>query len=249
MERCGVTQTCQDGQCLENNVCNNECEEGQTKCEGDSIYECGYVTSGLTCQEWQFVDNCRDYGKICQNSSCVDVAPSCTNECNNSGQKVCDGNSWKECGNYDNDSCREWSSLTSCGNQSCDGGECVIPERFTDLGNGSLRDNNTQEVWQKVSSSTIYTQAAAIDYCANLILAGSSNWTLPMGDLFSYINRQYGENVDCGLYPEFEGPCGTYWTSDSCWGSGEGRVEPFVSWNGSLCVNQTWEYLVRCIKE
>jgi hypothetical protein len=34
----------------------------------------------------------------------------CTNECSYSGQKFCDGNYLKTCGNYDADSCLEWSS-------------------------------------------------------------------------------------------------------------------------------------------
>jgi len=39
---------------------------------------------------------------------------------------VCSGNGWKQCGNYDSDSCLEWSSITSCGwNQTCNNGSCA----------------------------------------------------------------------------------------------------------------------------
>ena len=48
----------------------------------------------------------------------------CADECNPAGSKTCEGNSWKQCGNYDADSCLEWSGLTSCGSQTCDGGIC-----------------------------------------------------------------------------------------------------------------------------
>jgi hypothetical protein len=65
--------------------------------------------------------NC-PYG--CSNGQCL--AQSCANECNTSGQKQCSGNGWQVCGNYDSDSCLEWSSLSACaGNQLCQNGNCI----------------------------------------------------------------------------------------------------------------------------
>jgi hypothetical protein len=59
--------------------------------------------------------------------------PSCTDDCS-SGQKRCSGNGYQTCGNYDADSCLEWSSTTSCGaNEQCQNGQCVvIPPTCTD---------------------------------------------------------------------------------------------------------------------
>lgn len=55
-----------------------------------------------------------------------DQEPSCTDECSDYGQTKCSGNGWKECGDYDSDSCLEWSDLNSCGsNEKCEGGECI----------------------------------------------------------------------------------------------------------------------------
>ena len=49
----------------------------------------------------------------------------CTDECSTNDQKVCAGDGWKKCGNYDSDSCLEWSDVTNCAaNQVCDEGEC-----------------------------------------------------------------------------------------------------------------------------
>ena len=57
-------------------------------------------------------------------------SPSCNNECSPSGKKTCvNSNSFKTCGNYDSDSCLEWSpSATSCGTGkvcSNPGGYCI----------------------------------------------------------------------------------------------------------------------------
>ncbi len=62
-------------------------------------------------------------GKVCSDGACI--ASTCTNECSISGQKICDGNGYKTCGNYDADSCLEWSALTDCGEKSCVDGDCI----------------------------------------------------------------------------------------------------------------------------
>jgi hypothetical protein len=51
----------------------------------------------------------------------------CANECQTSGAKQCSGNGYKTCGNYDSDSCLEWSSgVTACpSGQTCQNGQCV----------------------------------------------------------------------------------------------------------------------------
>ena len=69
-------------------------------------------------------------GDGCDGGSCIN----CTNECSRN-QRVCvDSSRYKNCGNYDSDSCLEWSSPYSCGadrcigtswrDYSCSGGTC-----------------------------------------------------------------------------------------------------------------------------
>jgi len=64
----------------------------------------------------------------------------CTNECLTSGAKQCSGTAgYKTCGNYDNDSCLEWSGVTNCSSgQTCSGaGICssaCIPKTCAQLG-------------------------------------------------------------------------------------------------------------------
>ena len=91
-----------------------------TGCSSVSIITCGS----------SYTDNCGrscgtgikcDSGFICSSGSCV---PACTDECT-FGAKECLGSGYRTCGNYDSDSCLEWSSVTSCGaNESCSSGVC-----------------------------------------------------------------------------------------------------------------------------
>src|SRR3989344_5901107 len=55
------------------------------------------------------------------------VQESCTSECNTSNTTTCETNqSYKSYGNYDADSCLEWSNVTSCNsNEICENGKCL----------------------------------------------------------------------------------------------------------------------------
>jgi len=65
-------------------------------------------------------------GQQCQNNACVTPAPSCTNQCTN-GARICSGNGFQFCSDYNGDGCTEWGSVQSCGGgQVCSGqGQCV----------------------------------------------------------------------------------------------------------------------------
>lgn len=60
---------------------------------------------------------------ICSGGKCQGE---CTDECSPSGQKICSGTTgYKICGNYDSDSCLEWSSVSSCSSGDvCVNGAC-----------------------------------------------------------------------------------------------------------------------------
>lgn len=50
----------------------------------------------------------------------------CQNECSQIGSKKCSNNGYQICGNYDEDDCLEWSSITNCPTNSvCQNGDCV----------------------------------------------------------------------------------------------------------------------------
>ena len=56
--------------------------------------------------------------------NCLYGIPSCSGECLNTHTQ-CSGNGYQTCGNYDSDTCTEWSPVTSCpSGQTCSGGVC-----------------------------------------------------------------------------------------------------------------------------
>jgi len=74
-----------------------------------------------------------------ENTSTINVIvrnrEACTNECSSLGVRECtDASHYRTCGNYDADSCLEWSSPSSCSSgQTCSGGSCSggsPPESF-----------------------------------------------------------------------------------------------------------------------
>lgn len=55
----------------------------------------------------------------------------------------------------------------------------ILPNHFTDNGNGTITDNLTQLVWQKIPSTTTSTWEQALTYAEGLNLAGNTDWRLP----------------------------------------------------------------------
>jgi len=103
-------------------ACTNECSvNGQRVCVGNGWKQCGNYDSD-SCLEWSSITYCGS-GQTCNNGQCINT---CTDECSINGQRVCVGNGWKQCGQYDSDSCLEWGQITQCGwNQTCNNGTCV----------------------------------------------------------------------------------------------------------------------------
>ncbi len=65
----------------------------------------------------------------------------------------------------------------------------INPLSFTDNGNGTITDNNTGLIWQKVDAGEMKYENA-VTYCDNLVFAGSSDWRLPTAiELYSIINE------------------------------------------------------------
>ena len=50
---------------------------------------------------------------------------------------------------------------------------------FTDNGDGTVSDNNTDLMWQQLPSDDQMSYATAVEYCENLVLGGYDDWRLP----------------------------------------------------------------------
>jgi hypothetical protein len=113
--------------------------------------------------------------QTCTNGACVTGTPTCTNDCTTSGSKQCASTtSYRTCGNYDADTCLEWSSTTNCQTgQTCSGaGTCSTTTTPTGdtyyVSSTNGNDNNdgtsTTEAWE-----TLYKACATVDQPGSII--------------------------------------------------------------------------------
>ena len=103
---------CNDGACISNGSCTNECSTaGAKQCSSSGIPQvCATDGDSDSCLEWKNLANCPS-GQTCQSGDCV---IGCTNECSSTGSKRCSGTNSETCGNFDADSCLEWGGATFC---------------------------------------------------------------------------------------------------------------------------------------
>ncbi|MCX6250930.1 MAG: DUF1566 domain-containing protein [Bacteroidetes bacterium] len=89
----------------------------------------------------------------------------------------------------------------------------INPSSFTDNGDGTITDNNTLLMWQKVDGGEM-TFENTITYCSNLILGGYTDWRLPTGiELFSINNYNHlNPALDTSIFTKTQAEY--WWTSE-----------------------------------
>ncbi len=107
-------------------LCDDACSaEGLVECSGNGIRTCGDA-NGDGCFEWSAVEPCGEH-EVCSNGTCQAQAAACTNACEAEGMRECaseDG--YKECGQFDDDDCLEWSPEVACNSGlACTNGACI----------------------------------------------------------------------------------------------------------------------------
>jgi hypothetical protein len=119
---CSIGETCVNGYCIPQTSCEDECDLGEKVCAESSSYKiCGNFDSD-NCLDWSNAISCPP-SQICSDGNCI-TEPSCTSDCVY-GSRECINNGYKVCGNFDSDSCYEWSLITQCGlGSSCSSGYC-----------------------------------------------------------------------------------------------------------------------------
>jgi alpha-tubulin suppressor-like RCC1 family protein len=116
---CGGESVCSRGECRA--ACASECAEGDVECHGGAIVRCGDRNLD-GCLEWGPPEPCAT-GETCESGTCRPIA-SCEDEC---VADVCDGATFRECGNYDHDPCLEPSPGASCAPaDGCELGGCTV---------------------------------------------------------------------------------------------------------------------------
>ncbi|MBT5740204.1 DUF1566 domain-containing protein [Candidatus Woesearchaeota archaeon] len=128
------------------------------------------------CDNDIYVMTCPEEVSVCEEGVCVEIEEDCLPAV----RTYCVDNAvWSE------DSCGEESLEESCGtNQYCEDAMCKYTSSFVDNGDGTVRDDETGNVWQKGISPEEMSRRDGIIYCEDLSLGGSSNWRLPtIGEL------------------------------------------------------------------
>lgn len=99
--------------------CVDECEAGETRCEGPTLIRtCGHGDAD-DCLEWLAPEACAD-GDVCAGGACV---RGCTDACA-AGAAMCAGDGVRTCGDGNMDGCTEWGPTVSCAG-GCEAGACV----------------------------------------------------------------------------------------------------------------------------
>ncbi len=115
---CRAGETCSNGNC--STTCADECSTvGAKRCEGSGVRTCGDYDEDA-CLEWGSIVACEQ--GTCSNGVC---SLECADECTTDGARRCEGNAAQKCGQFDADSCLEWSTPIPCPEgQTCSGGNC-----------------------------------------------------------------------------------------------------------------------------
>jgi hypothetical protein len=124
------------------------------------------------------------------------------------------------------------------------------PARYTDLADGTVRDDVTGLVWQKGVGPSSYTFTDAIAHCDALELAGTG-FRLPKRiELLSIVDHaEFSPTVDDVAFPST--PAGFFWTSTPWAVSADPPRSWIVNFADGLTSNngfQTGTYSARCVR-
>ncbi len=94
-------------------------------------------------------------------------------------------------------------------------GTSFAVSRFSDNGDGTVRDNYTGLTWQKLGSQDTMTWEDALSYSRTAALAGKSDWRLPNVREIQSLNDPglLTPSFDTGVFPSVV--TGNYWSSTS----------------------------------
>ncbi len=100
--------------------CDAGCTLGDARCENNGVVTCEHDSLG--CPAWGGARACPSDLPFCSAGTC---AATCTDECDPGAIRCVDDGARAECGEHDEDPCRDWSAPIGCGTgQRCDAGIC-----------------------------------------------------------------------------------------------------------------------------
>ncbi len=268
VQDCAISgQVCQNNQCVNiTPTCNNDCSySGQKQCSGNGYQTCGNYDSD-SCLEWSSAVSCLS-SQTCSAGNCITPTPTCTNDCSYSGQKECSGTGYRTCGNYDSDSCLEWSTVVSCNSfagwlstYQCSGN--ILQRMWSDKGcsNGSCYSNDQWKTYQECGSDELTNNYQ----CSGNLLqrqkqkkgcSGTSCFTYPIWETVQdcAISGQVCQNNQCvNITPTCNNDC-SYSGQKQCSGNGwrtcgQYDSDTCLEWSGiSNCGSGTYCSNGECI--
>ena len=127
-----------------------------------------------------------------------------------------------------------------------------VAPRFTDLGDGTVMDNQTGLKWARDANiaGTNNSWNAAIDYCNGLVIAGHDDWRLPnVREMLSLIDYSPEDR----LSPDFPGSPfvnvrddPAYWTS-TCGSTLFGKQSYYLFFTGSVVLGEWTNEYAGCV--
>ena len=96
--------------------------------------------------------------------------------------------------------CALLASVLGCGGDDSGGSTALS---FTDLGDGTVKDNLTGLLWQQEDDDTQRIWIQAGQYCQDLDLAGSADWRLPeLAELRSIVDpANFNPAIQTDFFP------------------------------------------------
>jgi hypothetical protein len=99
---------------------------------------------------------------------------------------------------------------------------CPSRDRFSDNGDGTVTDRCTGLMWQRATGGRQFSLSQALRYCADLELAGHTDWRVPnVRELESLLDYA---RFDVAIDPAFESLPAWYWSSTTF------AMEPSKAW-------------------
>jgi hypothetical protein len=91
----------------------------------------------------------------------------------------------------------------------------TIANHFTDNGDGTITDNLTQLIWQKIPNANLFTWEQAISYAEGLTIGTNADWRLPNIKELQSINNELTTNPS--VFAPYFSSVGVhnYWSSTS----------------------------------
>ena len=124
----------------------------------------------------------------------------------------------------------------------------INPPSYTDNGNGTIRDNVTGLVWQKLDDNATRSWAGATTYCDNLTLGAQTDWRLPSRiELISIVNYGiYNPAINAAFFPGTNSS--NYWSSTTSAGNTANAWYVYFYGGYTHYSNKTSTSYVRCVR-